>query len=59
MLTVFHRYVFRCVDVDDGGTLDLNEVTLLLNYMAMKHLRVDLDPHEVRLHAIRRIARLG
>lgn len=41
------KHVFSEMDVNDGGTLDLNEVTPLLQYVCYRHLRVQLTADEV------------
>lgn len=41
------KHVFSEMDVNDGGTLDLNEVTPLLQYLCYRHLRVQLTADEV------------
>jgi Ca2+-binding EF-hand superfamily protein len=41
------KHVFSEMDVNNGGTLDLNEVTPLLQYMCYRHLRVQLTADEV------------
>ena len=41
------RVVFNAMDVDGGGTLDLNEVTPLIQYICWRHLRVQLEAPEI------------
>jgi hypothetical protein len=41
------RKVFRTIDIDGGGTLDLHEASPLVKYIATKHLHVTLSSSEV------------
>ena len=39
--------MFSLIDVDGSGSLDLNEVALLLKYITKKHLRINITSEEV------------
>jgi len=41
------RRVFARIDVDGGGTLDLNEVTPLIKYISHRHLSVSMTTQDV------------
>jgi len=42
------KFVFSSIDVDDSGSLDINEVAPLIKYISFKHLRIDLKNEDIR-----------
>jgi hypothetical protein len=42
------KFVFTSIDVDNSGSLDINEVAPLIRYISTKHLNIELKNDDIR-----------